>query len=102
MHINTIRAIHSLTAAAGAGLLLAVLPVPATASQERGSAVVKVVSVQSEPCPLERVWTQYVRCDNLTGAGVAAPSWVPQQPTAASGTVSGQSGTPHAPWDSAP
>jgi hypothetical protein len=30
-------------------------------------------------CPLRRVGSQFVRCDNLTGAGVAAPSWVPAQ-----------------------
>jgi hypothetical protein len=29
-------------------------------------------------CPLERIGTQLVRCDNLTGAGVRAPSWVPE------------------------
>jgi hypothetical protein len=27
--------------------------------------------------PLERVGTQFVRGDNLTGAGVPAPAWVP-------------------------
>ena len=30
-------------------------------------------------CPLERIGTQLVRCDNLTGAGAAAPSWIPEQ-----------------------
>jgi hypothetical protein len=30
-------------------------------------------------CPLRRVGSQFVRCDNLTGAGVTAPSWVPAQ-----------------------
>jgi hypothetical protein len=29
-------------------------------------------------CPLRRIGTQYVRCDNLTGAGVRAPSWIPE------------------------
>lgn len=32
------------------------------------------------PCPLERIGSQLVRCDNLTGAGVEAPSWIPEQP----------------------
>jgi hypothetical protein len=27
-------------------------------------------------CPLRRIGTQFVRCDNLTGAGVRAPSWI--------------------------
>lgn len=30
-------------------------------------------------CPLMRVGTQLVRCDNLTGAGASAPSWVPER-----------------------
>jgi hypothetical protein len=108
MNTNTIRAIHSITATAGASLLLALLPVPATASQDRGEAVTNRVSVRSEACPLERVGTQYVRCDNLTGAGVPAPSWVSQQPSAttdatdAGGAGSAKPGTPHAPWDFAP
>lgn len=29
-------------------------------------------------CPLERIGTQLVRCDHLTGAGVRAPSWIPE------------------------
>jgi len=28
-------------------------------------------------CQLQRVGTQFVRCDNLTGNGVAAPAWIP-------------------------
>jgi hypothetical protein len=27
-------------------------------------------------CPLRRVMTTYVRCDDLTGNGAAAPSWI--------------------------
>jgi hypothetical protein len=30
-------------------------------------------------CPLERIGRQFVHCDNLTGHGVDAPSWVPEQ-----------------------
>jgi hypothetical protein len=29
-------------------------------------------------CPLRRVGSQLVRCDNLTGAGATAPDWVPE------------------------
>jgi hypothetical protein len=29
-------------------------------------------------CPLQRIGTQFVRCDNLTGAGVPAPEWIPE------------------------
>ncbi len=30
----------------------------------------------ASPCPLRRVMTTYVRCDDLTGNGAAAPSWI--------------------------
>jgi hypothetical protein len=30
-------------------------------------------------CPLERIGSQLVRCDNLTGPGVPAPYWIPEQ-----------------------
>ena len=32
----------------------------------------------SSNCPLQRIDTQLVKCDNLTGAGVEAPVWVPE------------------------
>jgi hypothetical protein len=32
----------------------------------------------TDGCPLQRIGTQLVRCDNLTGAGVRAPSWIPE------------------------
>jgi hypothetical protein len=31
-------------------------------------------------CPLTRVGTQYAHCDDLTGMGVSAPGWIPEQP----------------------
>ncbi|MDJ0459894.1 hypothetical protein PUN71_022050 [Arthrobacter sp. NQ7] len=30
-------------------------------------------------CALERIDTQLVRCDNLTGGNVSAPDWIPEQ-----------------------
>ncbi|GAA2015670.1 hypothetical protein [Microbacterium ulmi] len=33
-------------------------------------------------CSMERIGTQYVRCDDLTGAGVPAPSWIHEQTSA--------------------
>ena len=41
------------------------VPDPATSSTSAGN------------CPLRRVGTQFVRCDNLNGAGVPAPPWIP-------------------------
>lgn len=32
----------------------------------------------SLPCPLRRIDRQLVRCDSLTGAGVAAPLFIPE------------------------
>jgi hypothetical protein len=29
-------------------------------------------------CPLRRIGDQLLRCDNLTGAGIPAPFWVPE------------------------
>ena len=52
---------------------------PAGAINQPGPARSAPIStVGSGNCPLERVGTQFVRCDNLTGAGVPAPSWVPE------------------------
>lgn len=30
-------------------------------------------------CPLERIDTRLVRCDNLTGGDASAPDWIPEQ-----------------------
>lgn len=54
---------------------------PAAAAQDPGTPTptAPVTSLQdSRHCPLTRIGTQFVRCDDLTGAGVAAPSWVPE------------------------
>lgn len=48
-------------------------PAPATAGYDE-----EVLNTYVD-CPLERIGTQLVRCDNLTGAGVDAPSWIPEQ-----------------------
>src|SRR4029450_11467360 len=37
-----------------------------------------VVLNADQNCPLRRLDRQFVRCDNLTGAGVPAPSYVPE------------------------
>ena len=52
---------------------------PASARQDPGSAATPTTTSSTTNdgrCPLRRVGTQYVRCDNLTGNGVAAPAWV--------------------------
>lgn len=55
---------------------------PASAGQDPGPARPSAWTASeysSGHCPLTRVGTQFVRCDNLTGAGVPAPSWVPER-----------------------
>lgn len=55
---------------------------PAAARQDPGDpSTPNTTSSTTTPvnegrCALRRVGTQYVRCDNLTGNGVAAPAWV--------------------------
>jgi len=50
---------------------------PAAARQDAGPTVTHVGHVgHAGQCLLERVGTQYVRCDDNTGNGVPAPAWV--------------------------
>lgn len=58
-------------------LLGATLAAPAAARQDPGPAPEQKPT--STSCPLTRVGTQFVRCDNLTGNGVSAPLWIPQR-----------------------
>lgn len=50
---------------------------PATAQQDRGPASAR--PGHQDECFLERVGTQYVRCDDNTGNGVPAPAWIPKR-----------------------
>ncbi len=63
---------------AGAYLFTALLPIPVSAAHETWAARARELTTCD--CRLERVELQYVRCDNLTGAGVTAPLWVSQRP----------------------
>jgi hypothetical protein len=75
--MNTTRTRRSLVAATAlASLLLPVAAGTAAARPDAGPAVARIDSDWN--CPLRRVDRQLVRCDNLTGGGVAAPLWVPE------------------------
>ena len=62
-------------AALSALLVVGVGAFPAAAGQDPGTASAPSVSAY---CPLTRIGIQFVRCDNLTGAGAPAPAWVPE------------------------
>jgi hypothetical protein len=67
--------------AMGAGVLLLLsvwLPVATASPPDRPPG-----TTFANSCPLQRIGTQLVRCDNLTGSGVRAPSWIPELPSTA-------------------
>lgn len=68
--------------AALAALALAVAlagPSPAVAKSDPGGPVPEEQRFQGMTCSLERVGAQLIHCDSLTGAGVSAPSWIPER-----------------------
>lgn len=68
-----------------AGLLLASAAVilavssPAVAKPDPGDSTNGQQTTKTSVCSLQRIGTQFVRCDELTGAGAMAPSWVPER-----------------------
>ena len=65
------------TIALASFLVLSAGSLPATARQDPGPIVVQTIPNEGH-CALARVGTQFVKCDNLTGNGVPAPSWIPR------------------------
>ena len=65
---------------AGILLTLVLLTLAPAAGASAGTVS---VSPDGQPsfvnCLLTRIGTQLIRCDNLTGAGVPAPYWIPEQ-----------------------
>lgn len=51
----------------------------ASAIPEPAPSPAPMTSGYDRPCELTRVGDQLVRCDDLTGTGAPAPSWVPEQ-----------------------
>ncbi len=62
-----------------AGVLLATAAAGSASARPEAPPEPIPVSVHFAQCPLTRIDTQFVRCDDLTGAGVEAPSWIPEQ-----------------------
>jgi len=77
---TTVRPRHRLAlAAATVVAAVGLTALPASARQDPGSASTPTTSSSTTDegrCALRRIGTQFVRCDNLTGNGVAAPAWV--------------------------
>jgi hypothetical protein len=68
---------RALTPAAAALVLLGLAVTPAAAHPEAGAPVVH--AQYRNDCPLRRVGTQFVRCDDLTGNNVPAPAYIPER-----------------------
>jgi hypothetical protein len=64
-------------AAATATLIAGLAAIPAAARPDPGEPI-PIRFSSYENCPLNRIDTQLVRCDNLTGAGVVAPAYIPE------------------------
>jgi len=76
--MNRIQLLARCSAAAAAATIIAgLVAIPATARPDPGPQIPNRISCDLN-CPLSRIGTQLVRGDNLTGAGVTAPMWVPQ------------------------
>ena len=69
---------RSLRVIAATALIVALGTLPAAARQDPGPAAPPQAHDTSS-CALQRVGTQYVACDNLTGNGVPAPAWVEER-----------------------
>lgn len=78
MTTHTISTRRGIFAAFASILLVATAAIPAAARPDPGPPRSDPTPQYPVNCPLERIGTQFVRCDNLTGAGVPAPSWVPE------------------------
>ena len=64
------------SAAAAAVIVTLLTAAPASARQDSGVLTLTSKGESVSDCSLERLGTQYVRCDDLTGNGVTAPGWV--------------------------
>lgn len=78
---NTITTVRpnrrALGVVAATALAVALTALPAVARPDPGQIDAPAQSTTAIYfCPPERVGTQYVACDNLTGNGVPAPAWV--------------------------
>lgn len=75
--MSTTRRTITTTIALASLIVLGAGSLPATARQDAGPVIVHTIPDDGH-CPLTRVGTQFVKCDDLTGNGVPAPGWIPR------------------------
>lgn len=68
---------RSALAAAAVLLVIGFTPLPAHAAQD--PRAMSPAYTESDPCPIVRLGLQLIRCDNLSGNGVAAHLGVPER-----------------------
>ena len=73
---------RSTAAAAAASIIAGLAAFPAGARPDPGEPIPPRFSSYDNNCPLTRVGSQLTRCDYLTGGGVPAPLWVPENESA--------------------
>ena len=84
--MNRTQLVARCSAAAATATIIAGLAVlPAAARPHAGDPIPVRLSSSADNCLLERIGTQLVRCDNLTGAGVGAAEWIPGYGSAVAG-----------------
>ena len=77
MSTSTTRRI--LTATTATLVLTGLTTGAAAALPDPGPPPASLSFSKHQQCLLERVGQQYTRCDNLTGNGVPAPTWIPER-----------------------
>ena len=80
MFTTSLHTHHNGRAAATVAAAFVVLGLGATSSSARQDPGPPVADGgHGSACSLERVGTQFVRCDDLTGNGVPAPGYIPER-----------------------
>ena len=79
MNTHQHQPLKRMTVVAAAVALIAVAQVTANAAQDPGEPRQTRATETANNCFLTRVEQQFLRCDNLTGAGVPAPLWIPER-----------------------
>jgi hypothetical protein len=73
--LKSLHIARALAPIAAATVLISLGATPSSARSDLGTRV--PTTDHAGACQLLRVGTQFVRCDNLTGNGVAAAAWIP-------------------------